>query len=242
MAIIVNTNMSALKTRTNLNNATNGLTNALERMSTGYKINSAKDDAAGLYVATGLKSQINGSKIAQTNVETGNNILQTVEGDLDTMLENLNRIRDLATQAANSVYSEESLNSMKAEVDARIAEINRVSLSSNFNGLKLLDGTNTALVDDGLRLQVGANADATANAIFVTGVFAKTDATTLGTSSDDTTNPGVGDFAGLSIADGAAWAFKNASAASQYIASIDSAINTISSNKSAISFSFQPSI
>ena len=69
MAIIVNTNMSALKTQANLNNATNSLNDALERMSTGYKINSAKDDAAGLYVATGLETQIRGSKVAQDNIE-----------------------------------------------------------------------------------------------------------------------------------------------------------------------------
>ena len=79
MAIIVNTNITALKTQKNLNNATNSMNQALERMSTGYKINSAKDDAAGLYVATGLDVQIRGSKAAQSNAATGINVLQTVE-------------------------------------------------------------------------------------------------------------------------------------------------------------------
>ena len=104
MAIIVNTNMSSLKTQNNLNNATNALNTALERMSTGSKINSAKDDAAGLYVATNLSKQISGSKIAQSNVETGNNVLSTVEGNLAVILYNLNRIRDLTVQASNGVY------------------------------------------------------------------------------------------------------------------------------------------
>lgn len=101
MAIIVNTNITALKTQKNLNSATNSLNSALERMSTGLRINKAGDDAAGLYVATGLNTQIRGSKVAQDNVATGNNVLSTMEGDLDVILDNLNRIRDLAVQAAN---------------------------------------------------------------------------------------------------------------------------------------------
>ena len=75
MAIIVNTNISSLVSQRNLTNATNSLNTALQRMSTGYKINSAKDDAAGLYIATNMETQIRGSKVAQSNVETGNNLL-----------------------------------------------------------------------------------------------------------------------------------------------------------------------
>ena len=88
------------------------------------------------------------------------------EKELDTILDNLNRIRDLATQAANGVYDDTALDAMKSEVDARMAEIDRISQASNFNGLQLLDGTTTDM-----RLQVGANADADANSIEVTGVF-----------------------------------------------------------------------
>ena len=235
MAIIVNTNISALKTRTNLNNATNSLNQALERMSTGYKINSAKDDAAGLYVATGLETQIRGSKVALNNISTGNNVLQTVEGDLDAILDNLNRIRDLATQAANSVYDTDAMNAMKQETDARIAEIERISLASNFNGLQLLAGGND-LETNGMRLQVGANANADANAIVIDGeIFKKTDATELGTGVEAGDLNGGGEInAGDSVADAAKVAFNAATTAADFIAVLDDAIDTISSRKSTI--------
>lgn len=235
MAIIVNTNISALKTRTNLNNATNSLNQALERMSTGYKINSAKDDAAGLYVATGLETQIRGSKVALNNISTGNNVLQTVEGDLDAILDNLNRIRDLATQAANSVYDTDAMNAMKQETDARIAEIERISLASNFNGLQLLAGGND-LETNGMRLQVGANANADANAIVIDGeIFQKTDATELGKGvvAGDLNGGGV-ITAGMSVSEAADVAFEKTTTAADFIAVLDDAIDTISSRKSTI--------
>ena len=238
MAIIVNTNITALKTQKNLNTATNSMNQALERMSTGFKINSAKDDAAGLYVATGLDVQIRGSKAAQSNAATGINVLQTVEGDLDNILDNLQRIRDLAVQAANSIYDEDAMSAMEQEALARVEEIKRISLASNFNGLELLSG-NSNLPTDGLRLQVGANADKDANSILVDGeIFAQTDASTLGATADidqvdgksnkiDTTTTvetGITD----------AGAFKAATTASTYIAVLDTAIDTISSRKSTI--------
>ena len=232
MAIIVNTNMTALKTQTNLSTATNKMGNALERMSTGYKINSAKDDAAGLYVATGLETQIRGSKVAQDNIATGNNVLQIVESDLDNMLSNLNRIRDLATQAANSIYDEDAMNAMYEEVVARIEEINRVSLASNFNGLELLSG-NSRLATDGLRLQVGANSDPAGNSIMIDAtLFNQIDATTLGTGGDTIAGSTVTNTD--TVATGAEKAFLAATDAASYIAVIDSAIDTISTNKSTI--------
>ena len=167
MAIIVNTNMSALKTQANLNSATNSLNTALNRMSTGLKINSAADDAAGMFVASNLNTQIRGSKIAQSNVATGINVLQTAEGDYGVIEDNLLRIRDLATQAANGVYDDKSLQAMKDEVNARVAEIDRIAHASNFNGLNLLDGSIADTNPNGLRLQVGANSEAATNAIYV---------------------------------------------------------------------------
>ena len=232
MAIIVNTNITALKTQKNLTNATNGLNQALERMSTGYKINKAADDAAGLYVATGLNTQIRGSKVAQSNATTGSNVLQTMEGDLDNILTNLQRIRDLATQAANSIYDESAMTAMSEEVNLRIAEIERISLASNFNGLTLLDGQSD-LTKNGLRLQVGANADAAANSIMIDkSLFEKTDAGTLGAGAD--TNAGSTVTGIDTVETGAAKAFLAATAAASYIAVLDTAIDTISTRKSTI--------
>ncbi len=234
MAIIVNTNMSALKTQKNLNNASNSLQTALERMSTGLKINKAADDAAGLYVATNLNTQISGSKVAKNNISTGNNVLSTLEGDLDVILDNLNRIRDLSVQAANSIYDESAMGAMKDEIDQRLQEIDRISLASNFNGLQLLAGEGQ-LAENGLRLQVGANADSAANAISLDETFfAKTDSTTLGTSYTGQLPNGTTLDASDGLSGNLDAAFVNASSAAQYIDIIDAAIDDISSKKSTI--------
>jgi len=234
MAIIVNTNMSALKTQKNLNNASNSLQTALERMSTGLKINKAADDAAGLYVATNLNTQISGSKVAKNNISTGNNVLSTLEGDLDVILDNLNRIRDLSVQAANSIYDKSAMGAMKDEIDQRLQEIDRISLASNFNGLQLLAGKGQ-LADNGLRLQVGANADSAANAISLEkAFFAKTDSSTLGTSYKGQLPNGTNLAANKGLSGNLELAFANASSAAQYIDIIDAAIDDISSKKSTI--------
>lgn len=215
MAIIVNTNISSLVSQRNLTNATNSLNSALQRMSTGYKINSAKDDAAGLYIATNLDTQIRGSKVAQSNVETGNNLLTVAEGDLDVIKTNLQRIRDLAVQASNGVYSDESMKAMEDEVTARAAEITRVATASKFNGLELLSGND--LGQNGLRLQVGANAEADQNALMIDkAVFAASDADTLGLKS------------------AIKGAFENATAAAAFITTLDTALENINTRKSKI--------
>ena len=222
MAIIVNTNMSALKTQANLNSATNSLNTALNRMSTGLKINSAADDAAGMFVASNLNTQIRGSKIAQSNVATGINVLQTAEGDYGVIEDNLLRIRDLATQAANGVYDDKSLQAMKDEVNARVAEIDRIAHASNFNGLNLLDGSIADTNPNGLRLQVGANSEADTNAIYVeANVFASASAATLG-------------LFGNTNVDTVEKAFANASAAAQFIASVDVALQEVTTRKATI--------
>lgn len=236
MAIIVNTNLTALKTQKNLTSATNGMNKALNRMSTGFKINSAKDDAAGLYVATGLDTQIRGSKVAKDNVATGTNVLQTVEGDLDNMLTNIQRIRDLATQAANSVYGEKEIDAMAAEIQARIEEVARISSASNFNNLKLLDGTGD-LKDNGLRLQVGANANKAGNCIWIDkALFQKTDCSTLGAENTNSADFNDANNEGKTITemfdDGNGIAV--ASTAADFIAVCDGAINTISARKSTL--------
>ncbi len=239
MPIIVNTNVTALRTQKSLNSATSTLEKSLERMSTGLKINRAGDDAAGLYVATGLNTQIRGSKVAQNNVETGNNVLSIMEGDLDVILDNLNRIRDLSVQAANSVYSEDAMTAMADEVKQRLAEINRVSEASNFNGLNLLNG-DSKLSEQGLRLQVGANADEAGNCIKIEPeFFAKLNSSTLGAK----TTEGIQGDSGITAANGLSGgpnfanvdaAFASASAAAQYINMLDTAINDISNKKATI--------
>ena len=210
MAIIVNTNMSALKTQRNLNDATNAMNKAMERMSTGYKINSAKDDAANMYIATNLDVQISGSKVAKSNISTAANMLSIAEGDLDVILDNVTRIRDLTVQYANGIYDEKSQKAMTDEIEARMAEIDRIATASNFNGKKLLDGT----MGD-VRLQVGANAEEAANCVTI-------DETIFGNKSS----------AELGLEIGAN--YDNATAAAAYLDTIDDAITNINEAKAAI--------
>ena len=155
MAIIVNTNVQSMVAQRNLTHATNGLNNATERLSTGLKINRASDDAAGLYIATGLESQLSGLEQCQTNIQLGINVLNIAEGDLTTIQDNIMRIKDLATQAANGTYSTSARSAIASEIDARIAEIDRIASASNFNGIQLLTGSSN-MGTNGLVIHVGS--------------------------------------------------------------------------------------
>lgn len=217
MAIIVNTNMSSLISQRNLSNATDSLNTALQRMSTGYKVNRAADDAAGMFIATNLETQIRGSKVAQDNIANGINLLQITEGDMGIIEDNLLRMRDLAIQAANGVYSAESMQAMEDEVSYRAAEISRVANASQFNGLKLLDGTG---LPNGLRLQVGANSDAGQNAMNV-------DATVFGATDADT-------LLGGDAAGAIQTAFDNATNAAAFIGTLDTALANLNTRKASI--------
>lgn len=174
MAIVVQTNVPSLIAQNSLTTSTASMNQAMERMTTGYKINSAKDDAAGLYVATSLDKNIRGSEIAKQNVQMGNDMISVAEGDLSSIQDNLLRIRDLALTAANGVYDDKSLAAIKSEVEARVAEIDRASKVSEYNGKKLLDGSVTDVA-----LQVGANTSDN-DSITITGVFGDASASALG--------------------------------------------------------------
>ena len=182
MGIVVQTNVPSLIAQNSLTKASNAMNIAMERMTTGYKLNSAKDDAAGLYVATSLDKNIRGSEVAQKNVQMGNDMISVAEGDLAGIQDNLLRVRDLALTAANGIYDQESLDAIKAEVNARLKEIDRVAYASEYNGKKLLDGST-----DTIALQVGANTDTvkdgdakTVNIINIEGIFGDSVSSELG--------------------------------------------------------------
>ena len=99
MSVVINTNVDSIKIQTLLSNSTSGLSQAMERMSSGLKVNSAKDDAAGTVISARMQVQLDGNKIAQNNVQNGNALLSTAEGNLDVIQDNLSRIRDLTLQA-----------------------------------------------------------------------------------------------------------------------------------------------
>ncbi len=152
---IINTNYLALVSQNNLNKSQSTLGSAIERLSSGLRINSAKDDAAGQAIANRMTAQIRGMTQAARNANDGISLTQTAEGNLNEINNNLQRIRELAVQAVNSTNSATDLASIQQEVDDRLAEITRVVTNAEFNGTKLLDGSANNLV-----LQVGANAAA----------------------------------------------------------------------------------
>lgn len=141
MALTVNTNVSALNTQRNLNASSNNLATSLQRLSTGSRINSAKDDAAGLQIANRLTSQINGLNIAVKNSNDGISMAQTAEGALEQSTAILQRMRDLSLQSANGSNSEKERGALNSEVNELKKELDRISNTTSFGGKKLLDGS-----------------------------------------------------------------------------------------------------
>ena len=156
MAITVNTNIPSLTAQKSLNNATTKMNTAMERMTTGLKINSSKDDAAGMAVANKLAYKISSLDVAQSNGQMGTSMLDTAEGVLGVINDNLVRIRDLTEQAANGTYGEDAMTAIETEVQARMDEITRLAASSEFNGKVLFNEDNTkGGITENIKLQVG---------------------------------------------------------------------------------------
>uniref|UniRef100_UPI003D00E317 FliC/FljB family flagellin n=1 Tax=Alcaligenes faecalis TaxID=511 RepID=UPI003D00E317 len=148
---VINTNYLALVSQNNLTKSQNSLGTAIERLSSGLRINSAKDDAAGQAIANRFTANINGLTQASRNANDGISIAQTTEGALNEINENLQRIRTLTVQASTGSNSGSDLDSIQAEIGERLAEINRISEQTQFNGVKVLAG------DQELKVQVGAH-------------------------------------------------------------------------------------
>jgi len=155
MGFQINTNVSALSAYRNLSNTQNSLTSSLEKLSSGLRINKAADDAAGLSISEGLRAQIGGLTVASRNAQDGISVVQTAEGALGEVHSNLQRLRDLAVQAGNDSNNADSRLAIKSEADALVKKIGRISSSTNFNGISLLDGENASL-----SFQVGAGSSA----------------------------------------------------------------------------------
>ena len=153
--ITINTNLSSLICQKYMRDATTGMNTAMERLTTGFKINSGADDAAGYSVVEGMQAKINGYDVIDTNASMGLDMLTTQEGVLDILNEYLQRIRDLTMQAANGTYGSASLNAIKIEVIQRMEEINRLCKVTDFNDMRLLDGSRT----EDINLQVGLYSD-----------------------------------------------------------------------------------
>jgi len=141
MALTVNTNIPSLNTQRNLNSSSNALATSMQRLSTGSRINSAKDDAAGLQIANRLTSQVNGLGVAVRNANDGISLAQTAEGALQQSTNILQRMRDLALQSANGSNSDSERDALNSEVGQLKKELDRISNTTTFGGRQLLDGT-----------------------------------------------------------------------------------------------------
>ena len=152
MALVINTNVMSLNAQRNLSTSGSQLATSLQRLSSGLRINSAKDDAAGLAISDRMTTQISGLNQAARNANDGISLAQTTEGALQEVTNNLQRIRELAVQSANATNSDSDRNALDQEVQQRIAEIDRIASQTSFNGRKVLDGS-----FGGATFQVGAN-------------------------------------------------------------------------------------
>src|SRR5574344_96884 len=156
MALYVNTNTSSINARRQLSNSTNSLDTSYERLASGLRINSAKDDAAGLQISDRLTSQINGLEQGNRNAQDGISFAQTAEGAMDEMTTMYQRIRTLALQSANGTNSDGDRTALQQEVNQLCAEIDRISADTTFGGEAILSGSKTDV-----KFQVGADSEQT---------------------------------------------------------------------------------
>lgn len=190
---VINTNYLALVSQNNLNKSQNALGSAIERLSSGLRINSAKDDAAGQAIANRFTANIKGLTQASRNANDGISIAQTTEGALNEINNNLQRIREQVVQAANGSNSASDLASIQDEIQQRLAEIDRVSEQTQFNGVNVL------AKDNNLTIQVGANDNET-----ITINLKEISASTLGLNSFSVSGPTVNASGAITKADGTA--------------------------------------
>ena len=204
MSLRINQNIDALNSYRNLSVTQGQMSKSLEKLSSGFRINRAADDAAGLAISEGLRSQVGGLKVAARNAQDGISVVQTTEGALTEVHSILQRVRDLAVQGANDSNSAEARTNIETEITSLGDELTRIADSTNFNGIKLLDGTNTELV-----FQVGADGATIGNS-------------TITVTLDDVKST-IADISALKVTDNAT--------AQASVDTIDTAIKAISTTR-----------
>ncbi|WP_312927927.1 flagellin [Pseudescherichia sp.] len=239
---VINTNTLSLTTQNNLTKSQSSLGTSIERLSSGLRINSAKDDAAGQAIANRFTSNINGLTVAARNANDGISLAQTAEGALGEINNNLQRIRDLTVQAQNSSNSASDVDSIQAEVNERMKEIDRVTKQTDFNGIKVL---NTGSGTSTYNFQVGSK-DAETIGIKISSsdsfnlAAAGSSGTTLNTktmASGDTVNSNVRttEAVGFDVLKGkVTGGASGAAAGSTPLADIDTAIKAVDSQRSPL--------
>jgi flagellin len=187
---VINTNSLSLMTQNNLNKSQASLGTAIERLSSGLRINSAKDDAAGQAIANRFTSNINGLTVASRNANDGISLSQTAEGALGEINNNLQRVRDLTVQAQNSSNSASDIDSIQSEVNQRMQEINRVTTQTDFNGIKVLNNTGASATTYNFQVgskdgeQIGIDINASSGWNLAAAAAGGTSSSVLNTSGD----------------------------------------------------------
>jgi flagellin len=198
MGLRINQNIAAQNAYRSLSVSDNQMSKSLEKLSSGFRINRAADDAAGLAISEGLRSQVGGLKTAARNAQDGVSVVQTAEGALTEVHSVLQRMRDLSVQAANDSNNAAARANIATEVTSLTGELTRISGSTNFNGIKLLDGT--AGTAGAMRFQVGADGNSDSQiTVNLTSANVSNIAAALGSGGatflipDDPANPGTAD-------------------------------------------------
>lgn len=212
--MVINFNQAAAFSSRMENINTSNVLKTSKELSSGMRINSAADDASGLSVSERMRSQIRGLNQASRNVMNGISMLQTAEGFMQSTTDILQRIRELAVQSANGIYSDESRMQIQTEVEQLVSEVDRISQIAEFNGMTLLSGR---FAEDGIKLQVGANADQN-----FTIKLADMSATALGLKGEGQD----GTEQSISLAD--------PDSANMALATIDEALKTVNKNRADI--------
>lgn len=185
MGLSINQNIAAVNSYRNLSNTQNDLSKSLEKLSSGFRINRAADDAAGLAISEGLRSQVGGLKVAARNAQDGISVVQTAEGALTEVHSILQRVRDLGVQGANDSNNDKARANIKTESDSLVAELDRIAKSTNFNGTNLLQGNGPG---GNLKFQVGASGDANSTIeVDLTGANVEAIASSLGAAVSGST-------------------------------------------------------
>ncbi|MDD3012525.1 MAG: flagellin [Candidatus Gastranaerophilales bacterium] len=212
MSLVINNNIASLIAQKNLRFNTTSLTNSIEKLSSGYRINKASDDAAGLSISESLRSQMRGNSQAIGNIQDGVNLLQIAEGGLSVVTENIQRMRELCIQAANGTNGSTERSAIILEINARISDIDRIAKSTKFNNVFVLDGSITT---NG-KIQCGANSTISTNTIDLAPALEKCTTSYIGITLSDT---------------GSTWSADNVRT---YLNRLDNALNTIMTNRSKI--------
>ena len=234
MGLYVNTNVSSLNAQRQLMNSGNTLDTAFQRLSSGLRINSAKDDAAGLQISDRLTSQINGLTQGNRNANDGISLAQTAEGALDEMTGMFQRIRTLAGQAANGSNTQADRAALQLEMRQLGEEINRISADTTFGGTNLLDGTYSA------EFQVGADANQTismtmtAIAAATGGTVSVASFTVSGLAAAASSVSGVSAGADTAFANASGLSFTSVGEAQDVLAAVDAMIGAIDAKRAQL--------